>query len=340
MKRLFFIGALLILGVSVFVVTLDMFQQHAGGAASDLGTASVTRDALLSTATIVPSPTPLKPVTLLFGGDMMFDRHIRQKADAQGGYGFLFDQIDELLGSQDLVIANLEGPVTDSDSRSVGSIPGEARNYSFTFDPAVVSTLSKTNIRLVNLGNNHILNFGPDGLVQTKQWLEQSGVGYFGHASASGQLADEFALVDLHGINILFANYNQFIETDVDALIAQIAQAQTSAEYTILYSHWGNEYQTESTAVIQALAHRFVDEAGVDLIIGSHPHVVQESEQYHGSTIYYSLGNFVFDQYFEPNVKRGLLVSVTLDPESLVPEFTEYPIDLRPSGQTVLATEG
>ncbi|MDD3679599.1 MAG: CapA family protein, partial [Candidatus Shapirobacteria bacterium] len=109
-------------------------------------------------------------VRLLFGGDLMFDRHIRL-AGQNLGYDFVFSDLKELFFDYDLVIANLEGPITDNASVSLGTMPGTPQNFIFTFDPQVAGLLADHNIRIVCLGNNHILNFGQKGLDSTKQYL-------------------------------------------------------------------------------------------------------------------------------------------------------------------------
>ncbi|MCX6721568.1 MAG: CapA family protein, partial [Candidatus Staskawiczbacteria bacterium] len=101
-----------------------------------------------------------KDVQILFVGDLMFDRGIRYAADQNKSNKYIFAKIDKLLTNSDLVATNLEGPVTNNKSVSSGTVPGSANNYYFTFDPSVPTALFNENIRLVDLGNNHILNFG------------------------------------------------------------------------------------------------------------------------------------------------------------------------------------
>lgn len=99
----------------------------------------------------------------------------------------------------------------------------------------------------------------------------------------------------------------------------------------VVYTHWGEEY-VPRTEKMKTLARQFVD-AGASLVVGSHPHVVQESERYSDQYIYYSLGNFVFDQYFSDAVRNGLLLEVTFDPSG-VESIKEIPIVLHPDGRT------
>src|SRR3989344_8579875 len=105
--------------------------------------------------------------TVLFGGDMMFDRYIRQTMDNYGG-NFIFSCIADVLSSADLVVANLEGPITEYTSVSLGSEVGKPDNLIFTFPTEVATLLVRYNIRLVSLGNNHTLNLGWDGMHSTR----------------------------------------------------------------------------------------------------------------------------------------------------------------------------
>jgi len=95
-------------------------------------------------------------VQLLFVGDIMFDRGIRYYAQQNGGNEFIFDKISPTLEQNDLVIANLEGPITDNKSVSSGTVAGSTNNYFFTFDPSIAKTIFDENIKIVDLGNNHV----------------------------------------------------------------------------------------------------------------------------------------------------------------------------------------
>lgn len=275
----------------------------------------------------------LSEVKLLFVGDIMLDRWIRQVAEKKG-YDFVFEEVNDLLKDKDLAIGNLEGPITDNKSISIASAFGARENYVFTFTLEAAVILGDYNIKLVNLGNNHILNFGEDGLEQTKKYLSEAGVGYF----CANDL--RFKIYDLGGRKVGFVCYNQFEKDAVERVIGDIRkikgerEEKEKADIVILYAHWGKEYETKADALQKELARKFVD-AGADLIIGSHPHVVQEKEIYNGKTIYYSLGNFIFDQYFNPNAAEGLAVEAIISPDRNM-QFTEHYVQMKTNGQTVL----
>lgn len=264
----------------------------------------------------------------------MFDRGIRYYAQKNSGNDFIFDKIAPVLSKNDLVVANLEGPITNNKSISAGTAPGTADNYFFTFDPSVAKTLFDENIKLVSLGNNHILNFGREGLAETKNYLDQAKVGYFGAPDYPKSASKE-----INGIKITFINYNEFADLPQDinqkSTIEEIQKAKNYSDVIIVYCHWGIEYLDSAIDEQKSLAHQLVD-AGADLVIGSHPHVIEPMEIYNGKRIYYSLGNFIFDQYFSEDVRNGLGVQVQIDKTTKELSFKNINFYLDSNGQTIL----
>jgi poly-gamma-glutamate synthesis protein (capsule biosynthesis protein) len=274
-----------------------------------------------------------KDIQILFTGDIMLDRGIRYYADKNGSYEFLFDKIYPLLANQDLVVSNLEGPITNNKSISSNTKPGSTHNFTFTFDPGVAKALYLENIKLVNLGNNHILNFYSSGLKSTEDYLTKSEVEYFGAPSGDRSIVKE-----IDGIKIAFVSYNEFSASqslDETQTIDEIQKLKTKADFVIVLPHWGIEYTTEPTEKIKNLAHQFIN-AGADLIIGTHPHVIQTTEIYNNEKIYYSLGNFIFDQYFDDNVRNGLGVVLKIDPTTKLLKTEEIRFFLQSNGQTTI----
>jgi gamma-polyglutamate biosynthesis protein CapA len=235
---------------------------------------------------------------ILFIGDMMFDRTIRTIAEKQS-YEHLFSCVEEYLGSFDIVVGNLEGPITKENSVSKDTVPGEPGNTSFTFAYAVARELASHNIRLVNLGNNHIRDFGEAGLTETKAALDKEHVDYFGDPTSN--LAKE---LKIGGEKIAFINFNQFIENDPDSTIEEIRTVRASSQRVIVYAHWGEEY--------------------------SKPHILQGHETYKGAEIFYSLGNFIFDQYWNDSVRRGGGVEAVFSADGI--ETTEVFFDISRDG--------
>ncbi len=246
-------------------------------------------------------------ISILFGGDMMFDRAVRTIGEEKGG-DFLFSCVEELLSEADFVVANLEGPITDNLSVSVGSIPEGEGNYTFTFPIGTAELLARHNIWLVSLGNNHIENFGREGVVQTLDYLKKSNVKFFGDPISYTSVSTK-----INDVPLAFISFNEFdtsvtVRESVDRTTEQIKKTKLFGLIPIVYTHWGDEY-VEPPQRVREWAHAFVD-AGAEIVIGSHPHVVQEHELYKEKHIYYSLGNFIFDQYWEEAVRNGLLLDV------------------------------
>ena len=266
---------------------------------------------------------------VLFVGDLFLDRGIRRVAEDQG-YGFLLRKIRDLLLASDLVVANLEGPITQKPSVSSEHGPGDPDHYRFTFAPGALKTLADHRINLVNLGNNHVLDFGPWGLEQTREHLALSGICYFGTPGTPGEKSVKKVI---GGLRWAFVSFNQFADQDEGPTLKEITRLKSEADLVVVYAHWGQEYSLTPSPRMRERAHAFIDR-GADLVIGSHPHVVQEKEEYRGKMIYYSLGNFVFDQYFRRDTSRGLAVRVTVQPPSR-PELEEIPLILERRGQTL-----
>lgn len=283
-----------------------------------------------------PIPARERSVKMLFAGDMMFDRSVRKVIYEKGG-DFIFSCIGDVLNDADLVVANLEGPITALPSVSEDSIPGGKHNYTFTFPASTARLLAAHNIKIVNLGNNHILNFGWDGARSTLKVLEKEGIGYFGDP-----ISQHAATSTINGVAFAFINYNEFALSPhpnklefvsmLSNTVGQIQAARAAAEIPIVYAHWGVEYATTSSAYSRELAHSFID-AGAEIVIGSHPHVIEDHEIYQGKHIYYSLGNFILDQYFSEDVRRGLLLKVIFD-QSGVQSVEEIPVHLESDRRT------
>lgn len=237
------------------------------------------------------------------------DRYIRELA-TQKGYEHLFEGVAPELMSVDMVVANLEGPITSNPSVSYGTRtvddPGHMR---FTFASSTAEVLKRFNIDVVSLGNNHILDFGKEGYRETTRLLNEAGVTWFGGPYST---STNVRLTDVNGISIAFVSFNQFLGGDVAYAEMIIREAESQADLTVVYAHWGEEYETTPTSYVVPLAKKFAD-AGADLVIGAHPHVVQPYEEYKGVRIYYSLGNFIFDQYWMKEVRCGLGVRVDIE---------------------------
>jgi poly-gamma-glutamate synthesis protein (capsule biosynthesis protein) len=225
------------------------------------------------------------------------------------------------------VFGNLEGPITTfapvADYRDAGP-----NHFRFTFATTTAETLARAGFSAVSLGNNHISNFGTEGVTQTKEWLGANGIGFVG--GPTDTLAPWRATEG--DFTLAVYAYDPWHIQNPDALLAEIASEDTDT-FVVVLAHWGEEYDTTVNEKERALARRFVD-AGARIVVGSHPHVLQEKEQYEHAWIYYSLGNFVFDQYFSAEVRCGGVLTYTLFGDGSA-STTESFIELSRDGTTV-----
>ncbi|GAJ05747.1 unnamed protein product, partial [marine sediment metagenome] len=234
--------------------------------------------------------------TILLVGDIMLDRGVEDLIKQNSIY-YPFQKISHFLRGIDIVFGNLEGPIINN--------PPEfpANSLKFAFNPETIKGASWCNFNLFSLANNHTLDMGKEGLEETKEWLKKYGINFIGDPlSGSSDNLDSSFLRD----NIIFFAFNHifpFIAKEEETIeTIKIVKSLNPDKFLIISLHWGEEYKLINSSAQQRVAHKII-EAGADLIIGHHPHVVQNIEKYQGKLIFYSLGNFIFDQYFSPDTQ-------------------------------------
>lgn len=281
--------------------------------------------------TVSTVKTPGRATTFIFGGDIMLDRTVRTALE-RNGEDALFSCLDAALASADYTVANLEGPITNNFSMSVGSVIGSPENYVFTFSLSTAALLARHHMSAVSLGNNHILNFGRSGLDSTLAVLDAAGVASFGepYGHRIARMPGEVGTFSLIGYNEFDpAGWRAAASTTVE----QIHTEAAALFIPIVFAHWGEEYSS-TTPRQRALAKEFVS-AGARLILGAHPHVIQDHEYMGAVPVYYSLGNFVFDQYWNESVRTGLLLAVSFATDGTI-QTQEMPIRIGPGGRPCL----
>lgn len=257
------------------------------------------------------------PVTILVFGDLMLDRYVSQKIKTSGG-DYPFENIKNLTLGNDLVLVNLEGSFTDFPPK-----PLSPDNMIFTFDPKLVPGLKNNGFNLFNLANNHSLNFGQAGLEQSKKYLADAGLNYFGDPLNFSGISKT---IKVGNRQLGFVGYNDLTDENFEKVLQEISSLRKAVDFLVVYVHWGNEYQTNFSQKQQKQA-RSIIEVGADVIFGSHPHVVQPIELYLGKPIFYSLGNFLFDQTFSEKTQRGLGVKITISKKRL--EYVLIPLEIK-----------
>lgn len=251
------------------------------------------------------------PAVLIFTGDLMLARGVRGLMD-RNGENYPFQKIKDFL-SEAPVVANLEGPVMEKSSGY------SADKMKFSFASSSASLLLENNIKIVSLANNHLFDFGRAGFLETENILDETGVAYFGHPLEQGQ--DYVLDKKIGGRNFTFISFNAtYPSFSEEKALLLIGENKRADNFLCVVIHWGEEYEKTSNDFQKKLAREILD-SGADVVVGSHPHVVQEIEKYKGKMIFYSLGNFIFDQYFSQDVQEGLSVKLSLDESKVTYEL-------------------
>lgn len=256
---------------------------------------------------------------ILFVGDMMFDRAVKKKINNLG-FESIFLDIENIFHDSDFVVGNLEGTITTNKSIAIEN----NEILRFTFSPDIALFLKKTGFDLLSLANNHSFDFGEEGYQSTVGFLNSSSINNFGSYRNDKNLSKEIFLNDK---KYCFVGYHDLYNYDSESVIVEIKKMKNSCYKTIVMPHWGEEYLNNFTKRQQDLAYSFID-SGADLIIGTHPHVIEPIEVYKNKAIFYSIGNFVFDQYFSFETSHGLVVKVLFDNEKTTFELIPVNIDL------------
>lgn len=260
-------------------------------------------DGMTETDATQPKTAGSETVQLAFCGDILLSEHVLNAYDRAGGVSGILDSRLLAAGREaDLFIANEEFPFGTTGT------PAPDKQFTFRVAPERCDIFTELGIDLVTLANNHTLDYGRDCLQETFETLNRHEIDYIG-AGADISRASEFKIYTIKGLRIGFlaasrvipdyswnASASQsglFTTYDPAALLQQIAELEEQCDFTVVYVHWGLERHTEPEPYQTELAMQYID-AGADLVIGAHPHVLQPIRFYHGVPVVYSLGNYLF----------------------------------------------
>ena len=266
---------------------------------------------LFHPAYIVPAdPTQVR--TLLVTGDVIPARGVNYYATARHDFLWPFRPTADYTKNADITNINLEAPLF------AGCRVDPGPSFTFCGDARFVNGLTLMGADVVNLANNHLSNYGAEGITLTDQLLHQHGM----QTSGLGPVA----VIDVRGIKFGFIGFNGVGRAiDKTALKQGIARARQLADIVVVQFHWGKEYErlpkadpgvpTPDDPVV--IAHNTID-WGADIVIGNHPHWYQGVEVYHGKLITYAHGNFVFDQMWSEETREGVIGTYTFYGTQLV----------------------
>ncbi len=231
------------------------------------------------------------------------------------GYDYPFELTQNILKQAQIVFGNLEGPLTD------GAAAGTAKQYIFRSPPdKVAPALARAGFNVVSLANNHTLDYGPEGLEDTRAALEKAGIYYVG-AGRNVTEARQPVYMVVEGVNVAFLAYSLTFPEEFWAgsdkpgtafgherfVRADIAAAREKADIVVVSFHWGQEGKIELRDYQVQLAHAAID-AGASAVLGHHPHILQGVERYKNGVILYSLGNFAFGSFSNTATRSAIAV--------------------------------
>ena len=325
MKILVFLPVLLFVLLAGWI-GLSEWKEIKGGTGSSVGTGS---DQSLASQSLEPSTeskeetqaltlissdgetesqaqekTPESPlVRLLFGGDILLSNHVTTAYDnAKGITGVLDEGFRTEINQSDIFMANEEFPFSDRGTAAPD------KQFTFRLTPSRVSMMKEIGVDIVALANNHTLDYGTEALLDTCTTLEGAGIKYVG-AGPDMNRAKQLETIKVQGKTVGFLAASRVYPDpgwvanskkpgmvsgyDPAILLKEIKKADAVCDYLVVYIHWGIERDETPQEYQRTLGKKIVD-AGADIVIGSHPHVLQGVEYYNGKPICYSLGNFIF----------------------------------------------
>lgn len=245
-----------------------------------------------------------REVKILAVGDVMLGRSVMTRSLKMNSPTYPFTKVAERLKKPDLTIGNLENPIIDK-------CPFSDSGFKFCADPKMLEGLTYSGVDIVSIANNHTLNYGKEGFEQTKKYLEKAGIDYVGDGN--------LIVRNLDGAKYGFVGFN-FIDKKIsESELNFIQDSKSKVDFLIAIVHWGVEYKGIAGSEQRVVAKQLVD-AGTDLILGAHPHWIQNIEHINGKPIYYSLGNFVFDQMWSEKTKTGMVAEFSFLNGKLISE--------------------
>lgn len=289
-----------------------------------------------ASAAINPGETKEPTVRLALLGDMMMSGRVEDVVKEKG-FDFPYQYVKPLLQDMDFTIGNLETPLTTRGT------PAENKSFVYKSPPKMALAMAAAGIDIVNLANNHSMDQGEEGLLDTFQALKSANVNYIG-AGRNSKEAYTPLMVERNGIKLAFLGLSRVIPdeswyawrnkpgvaTTYEGTKAQAAKAikaaKKEADIVVVIVHWGEERTDEPIDTQKELAKLYVD-SGADLVVGGHPHVAQGFEQLKGKWIAYSLGNFIFTQAANPKTWETMVLQAECKKDGtcelkMIPFFT------------------
>lgn len=262
---------------------------------------------------------PQEPVTLLFTGDVLLSDYVLSSYGQEGISGVLSPALLDEMQNADITVINNEFPFSTRGEQAPD------KQFTFRVNPDYVRVLTDMGVDLAGIANNHVLDFGPDALRDTFDTLTNAGIDYMGAGDdmerASALITKEIngktfgflaasRVIPVVSWDIRNASPGVFTTYDPALLVAAIEAARTQCDFLSVFVHWGIERDEYPQDYQVTMAKQYID-AGADLVVGAHPHVLQGIAFYKDKPVFYSLGNFIFNR----EIARTAALKVTVGAE-------------------------
>ena len=272
-------------------------------------------------------------INIVLTGDILLDRGVRQVIDHRGIDHLFSDGIDSVFRSAQIVVGNLECPATKIKAPVF-------KRFIFRSEPEWLDALKAHGITHLNLANNHAIDQGREGLLDTRHNIETSGMISIGAGENMAEASEPVLLADsprkvwlVPSLRLALENYALLpdkpcvSQEPMDSLLERVHRLKKadSTAIIIVSLHWGGEHTLQPVPRQRLEAHQLI-QAGADVLVCHHTHTLQTIEDYHGRKIYYSIGNFIFDQQ-KPLNSHACIVRLSIKKDDFIVETV--PIEIR-----------
>lgn len=251
-----------------------------------------------------------QPDAIVFVGDVLLARNVEMLMKQKGRL-YPFSGFDlRSLQRDALVVGNFESAIP------VSHRPTKSGEMNFSVDSQHLSSLIDAGFTHVSVANNHTYDYGKAGFWNTISSINDTGLIAFGNPKLLSD--DSVTYLDtIGGVVALIGAYGLEEIPNQQQLEEVFDKAKKKSDLQIVYVHWGTEYMDTNDVSQRKIAESFV-KAGADLIVGHHPHVVQNIEIIQGVPVFYSVGNYIFDQYLSTETEQGLVLTLQFDQEPII----------------------
>ena len=277
----------------------------------------------------IPAKKESVHMNMLFTGDVLLSEYVLSNYNSKGIDGVVSGTLRDKMLNADYTMVNEEFPFSTRGTKAPD------KQYTFRIDPKYVGIFGELGIDAVGLANNHVLDFGKEALEDTFTTLNGANIPFTG-AGHNLDEASKLVTFEKDGVkvgivaasrvipvvewNVKNSQPGVFTTYDPADLCRKVQEAKSQCNLVFVMIHWGTEHTDKLKEYQKTIGHQVID-AGADAIIGAHPHVVQGIERYNGKLIFYSLGNFIFNQ----NIDRTFALSIDFDNENVNPSYSLIP---------------